>query len=135
MEDNRREIARDLGMLAYQDVLQHRHIVEEPDILEGPGNTPPEYPIRGKAVDRPTIEAHLTAIRLVYPGDEIEDGGLSGAVRADDAEDLAFVDRDIDTIHGGQTAEDFGYVSKREEWSCLCHGYPSRPSASDPAPA
>src|SRR6202030_3844598 len=38
-------------------------------------------------------------------GDEVEHGGLAGAVRADQADDLALVDDGIEAIDSGQAAE------------------------------
>ena len=43
--------------------------------------------------------------RLDHAGDEIDGGGLAGAVRADDAEDLGLVDIEAQIGHGLQAAE------------------------------
>ncbi len=62
--------------------------------LARPMRTPPE-------VDRPVG-------RLGQAGDDVEEGGLAGAVRADEADDRALRDVEVDRAHGDQAAEPLG---------------------------
>src|SRR6185503_16354842 len=67
-------------------VLAHREVAEEADVLERPGDAEPGARVRGKQGDRPAAETHLARRRPVEPRDDVEDGSLPGAVRADDRE-------------------------------------------------
>src|SRR5207302_1978394 len=51
-----------------------------------------------------TEEQDLAAVRLDEPRDGVEDGGLAGAVRADDPEDLAFLELEADAVQGVDAA-------------------------------
>ena len=42
---------------------------------------------------------------LVDVGQQVEDGGLTGAVGADEAGDLVAADHQVEAVHGGQAAE------------------------------
>ncbi len=44
-----------------------------------------------------------------HAGEQIEEGGLAGAVRADDARDLKLAQREIDVIDRDQRAETLGH--------------------------
>src|SRR3546814_3011384 len=86
-------------------VLQHGHLVEHPRNLEGPSD-----PHRRDAVDRPVRDAAAAegdgpAAGRVDPVDDVEKGGLAGAVRPDDALNLAFLDVEIDSVEHGKAAE------------------------------
>ena len=65
------------------------------------------------------------AVRLVEPGDEIEQCGLAGAVRSNDADELALVDRErkrIDCGDAAETARQAGDLDQRRH-----HTVPSSP--------
>jgi len=62
--------------------------------------------------------------RLVDARDEVEDGGLAGAVGADEAAQLAFADREVHGVDGGEAAEADGG---------LAGAGGGRPSGFDPA--
>jgi hypothetical protein len=47
----------------------------------------------------------LSRIAAQVPGDQIEERGLPGAVRADDQPPLALLDLERDVVDGGQAAE------------------------------
>ena len=51
------------------------------------------------------VDRHATAGGWHEPADEVEDGGLAGAVRADDADDLALADVERHAAHGLHAAE------------------------------
>ena len=58
-----------------------------------------------EAGDVAAVEPDRAGVGPVEPGDEIEQRRLAGAVRADDADELALGDVEIDAIDGGQAAE------------------------------
>ena len=98
-------------------------------------NTRPCWNVRAKpsaarssaasAGDVAAGERTVPASGLVEPGDEIEQRGLARAVRADDADQFAFVDRERQCVDGGDAAEAArqpGDVEQRRH-----HTVPSRP--------
>jgi hypothetical protein len=54
------------------------------------------------------FEEDLPFIRLVDPGDEVEEGCLPGPVGPDDADDAAGLQGEIHPVHGHQTPEALG---------------------------
>src|SRR3569833_3250491 len=90
---------------ADEDVLQRRHVVELPDVLERPCDTELGHLEALVAVDTGTVEDHLALGRPVHPGDDIEDGRLPRAVRTDQSEDLALVDPQLETVDRDDAAE------------------------------
>ena len=63
----------------------------------------------------------------VQAGEAVEEGGLAGAVGADEADDLAAVDGEVDVAYGGEAAEAHGDAGGFEDgavvvpwwWSCV----------------
>src|SRR5690606_24654265 len=47
-----------------------------------------------------TVDTHLARVRLAQPFDDLQGGGLARAVRAENAEELALVDLERDTVDG-----------------------------------
>jgi hypothetical protein len=60
---------------------------------------------RGRAGEVDATDLDAARIRPVLAGDEVEQRGLAGAVRADHADEFAVLDRQVDRIDGGQPAE------------------------------
>src|SRR5262249_58090346 len=75
-------------------VLDGAELREEPRALEGAGDTEAHDGRRGKGVDRPAVEGDGAGARPDEAGDQVEEGALAGAVRTDDADDLARPDVD-----------------------------------------
>ena len=109
--DARREqqLGKDVGaraaVAADQQVLQHRGVLEQLDVLKGAGDTPTGDGVRRHARDVRAVEHQPPAGRLVDAADQVEDGALAGAVRADDGEDLALLHVEGHSIHGPDAAE------------------------------
>ena len=84
-------------MASDEDVLQHGHVGEEPDVLEGAGDA-----CLGDQVGLGRQDGALVADRAlggdVQPGEAVEEGGLAGAVGADESDDLARVDGEVDPL-------------------------------------
>ena len=78
------------------DVLEHGHLGKEADVLEGAGNARLGHLVHGGRRVGLAVEFEAPGIRRVEPGDDIEEGGLAGAVRSDQAIDLPACDRDAD---------------------------------------
>ncbi len=78
------------------DVVEHAHVLEQREVLEGAADAEPGP---GVGIERgdvlPAIE-QLAFGRPVAARDAVDDRGLAGAVGADDREQLAVVDAKTD---------------------------------------
>src|SRR5579883_332510 len=106
------EAARPLQrvVLGDEQILERRHAREKADVLEGAGDA-------GELRDAEAfhlLEQHAPAVamqgeaagaRLVEAGDAVEDGGLAGAVRADDRGDLVAIGDGREILDGDEPAE------------------------------
>ena len=109
-------------MLADPDVVEGRHVGEEPDLLKGPSDAQLGDPVRLEAGDVLALENHLAGRRLVDAGDRVEQRGFAGSVRPDQREDLALSDLKADLVDGGQPAEAFRHGVHRQDLPVLAHG-------------
>ena len=92
-------------MPADQQVLQQRGIGEQLDVLEGARDPQPGDHMRRRAGDVLPVKQQLAFGGIIDPADQIEDRGLAGAIRADDREDLTFLDSEAHRIDRADTAE------------------------------
>ena len=66
------------------------------------------------------FEQHLARGRDEIAGQAVEEGGLAGAVRADEAENVALLQRHAGGIDGLEAAKGFGHVARfKEHWMLL----------------
>ena len=77
------------GVGADHDVLHHGHAPEQADVLEGAGHAQLGDLVGLEPFDPLALELDGAFFALVERGDRVEEGGLAGAVGADDADDLA----------------------------------------------
>src|SRR5262249_40870914 len=85
-------------------VLAHRAIAIDLRRLEGSHEPAARQQVRGHAGDVGVAEPDPPGIRLDDAADQIDDRGLSGAVRTDQAQDLVFRDREAEIADGAQPA-------------------------------
>ena len=78
------------------DVVGAIHAVEHAHELEGAREAEAGDLVRRHPGDVAPVEADDAGIRRQRAGDQIQRGGLAGAVGAEQADDLAGVDRQID---------------------------------------
>src|SRR3954449_599544 len=83
---------REPGVRTEQHVLQDRRVQLQRGVLEGPGQAMLGERRRTLALHLGAVDPHGAAGRLVVPADAVEQGGLAGAVRPDEPEDLARLD-------------------------------------------
>ncbi len=86
------------------EVLAHRQVVEQLDRLPRPGQTAPGAGVRRQIAD--VGPGQLDAAAMVHEsGDGVDEGGLAGPVRADQADQLAGLDVEIDIDDSTHPAE------------------------------
>src|SRR5205085_1607816 len=104
---------------------------EEPQRLERARDPALRDQVRGETDDALTLEPDVAGVGPVDPGHEIEDGRLAGAVRPDQADDLALADLDVETVDHLQASEGERHVSQLEEGS-VAHTISTRRSPKRP---
>ena len=117
---------------AAAQVLEHREPAEDVGDLEAARQAEPVDLVRLQAVDALAVEQDLAAGRAEAAADEVEQGRLAGAVRADDRDALARRDREVGA------ADDLGLAeatcagpSARSRMARVAHArLPARASAS-----
>ena len=113
------------------DVLQHRGAPEEPQVLEGSGDSEPVHLIRRHGRDVLVPEPDASRRRIVDAGDDVEDRRLSGSVGADDAGQGVVHDAEAHVPDGVDPAE--AHVDMLQFQEHLVrpdiprHGYPLLP--------
>ena len=90
----------------HEHVLEHRHLPEEPDVLERARDAEVGDLPRREAVDALAAERDGALRRRVHAGDAVEHRGLAGAVGSDEPEDGALGHVEADAADGAQAAED-----------------------------
>ncbi len=96
------------GVHADQNVVDHGLVLEHRQILEGAGNAEPRQRVCGQPGEIVAVEQNAAGGGAEHRTDQIEQRGLAGAVRADQAADLAGFDRKAHLFHSGQAAEALG---------------------------
>ena len=72
-------------------IVQHRQILKQTDVLEGPGNAGLVY-FRGfPAGNVDSCQLNASCIRLIYACQQIENSGLTGSVGTDETVKLSFL--------------------------------------------
>src|SRR5262249_60014210 len=87
------------------DIVAHRQLLERLDDLERPRDAHAADLVAGRARDVAPLEEDPARRRLVEPGDAVHERRLAGAVRPDDADDLATLHGEVDLAAGDQPAE------------------------------
>src|SRR6267154_2609053 len=79
-------------MAADEEVVEHRHALEERDVLEGPRDAESRAGGRAEAGDLLALEPHLSLRGPVDAADAVDEARLAGAVGPDDGHELAIPD-------------------------------------------
>jgi hypothetical protein len=91
-------------------VLQQRHAGEQREVLERAGDAMAGDAVRRHVQQVLTLEQHSALGRLVDPADDVEHRRFPGAVRPDQPTDLARVDREAESVKGGDSPESHGHA-------------------------
>ena len=107
--------AVEAAVLSHQNVLQRGHAREETNGLKCAGNAALRDSIGTKPADALPVEQELARTRLNEPGDDIEEGGLSGSVRADEAGDRPLLDSEVNVGQGREALKVLGNRSRLQD--------------------
>src|SRR3546814_7698866 len=86
-------------------VLVEREAREESCDLERAREPAPGNGVGRQAADVAAVQPHRATVRQIEPGNQVEGGGLAGAVGADERMDLSARHREVDLLHGADAAE------------------------------
>ena len=109
------EAVAEAVVLGDLDVVQHRHVVPQPDVLEGPGHAQGCDLVRFHAARVDAADFDGPGRGLVEAADKVEDRRLAGAVGPDEGAHLAALQADGQLVHGQQAAEALGQVGYFEQ--------------------
>src|SRR5574341_851985 len=88
-----------------EEVFERGELREHADDLEGPADPLPRDLVRLEPVDPLAVEHDAARVAPLDAGDAVEERGLAGAVRADEAVDSPGLEAEGDPVHRGDTAE------------------------------
>ena len=111
----RGETLTPLVLRAQTDVVQHGQAGEDPGRLEGADHAALGDRVGGFSGDVLPLEPPAAAVGLLEPGEQVEEGGLAGTVRADESDDATGVDRELGHGHGPHTAEGAVHVLRDQD--------------------
>src|ERR1700689_201769 len=92
-------------MPAAHHILQHGHVVEQLQVLEGPPDAQTRHVARQECLDFPIFEAHHTFVQRQITADQIEHRGFAGTVWADQRGDGTWLNREAHVADSKQAAE------------------------------
>jgi hypothetical protein len=87
-----------------QEIFHHRQAGENVPAFRNERDALGDHVLKRDSAERSAGEDHGARSRSDDPGHGQDERGLAGAVRADDAHDLAFVDLQVDFADGGDGA-------------------------------
>src|SRR6185437_10529448 len=100
-------------------------------MLEHDADTAARDPVRRQSGHFGAFQPHRAGIRPFDAHDELHHRRLAGAVRPDQPENLAALDREADVAHGNEAAEPLGeprdFETGRHQLSLRCSTAPSSP--------
>jgi len=100
---------------ADEDVLEHRHVREELDVLERPRDPELDHAARRRVHQRVAVEDDVAGVDAIEPCDHVERGCLAGAVRPDQPGDRAFCHVERHVVERDDAAEPQGSLLKRKK--------------------
>ena len=102
-------------MHPHENVLQHRHVRKEPDVLKRSADACAGDLLGLQANQGTILEADLPRIRAVNARQSIEERGLTRAVRSDQRGDHSLFQFKTHTRERLQAAEPLGYVAEFQQ--------------------
>ena len=120
------QIVRGVQIAGDDHVAQNREVGEQADILERAADAQLRHPMGRAAGDIRAVEDDLAAVRRVNAGDVVEDGGLTGAIGADEAMNLSRLQHHAEIVDGADAAEVLLHILHFKDWCCHISGPPSQ---------
>ena len=102
-------------MGADTNVVEHRKVGKQCHVLERAADADLGDPVRRARQDARAFHQDVAGGRLVEPGQAVEERGLAGAVRADQAEDSALVHVERHAVQRDDAAEYHAHVAYHEQ--------------------
>src|SRR5215469_6150009 len=111
------KVAAAMGVSAEADIVEHRLRTEQRKILKGAGDTDFGDAMRRTLEQRAAFEQNVAAVGRVKAADAVEQRRLARAVRANQTQDLAFLDLERDAVERDDPAEPQADVADFEQRS------------------
>ena len=108
------------GILRDPEVLPDRQLPEQPDVLECARNALRDPQVRRRRGDVGASEPHLAGGRREQTADQVDDRALARAVGADETENLALRNGEIDAVDRAHPAEMLGQCLELKHWRVPC---------------
>ena len=96
------------AVLGDADIVEHRHVVPQPNVLKGAGNPQSRDLVRLEAGSRFAADTNLPLAWLVEAADQVEDRGLAGAIGSDQSDQFAVIEGDAEVADRRQATETLG---------------------------
>ncbi|CAM5711800.1 hypothetical protein SBADM41S_04385 [Streptomyces badius] len=100
---------------AEEEVPPDRHQGDDGEVLVDGGDAPVQGVARVGEGGLLALDEEASGVVTVQPCDDLDEGGLAGAVVAEDAGDLARVDLQRDVLQGFDVAVELGHVGQFDE--------------------
>lgn len=107
--------------VAEEDVLGDREVLDEVEFLVDGGDAQAHGGDRRLEPDLFAAPGDLAVVGLVGSGEHLDQGGLAGAVLAEEAVDLAGLDLQVDAVQGADAREELGDAGHGEQGWFRCH--------------
>jgi hypothetical protein len=110
------------GFASDEDVLRHRQVGAEVDLLVDRADA---GLLRLRRAGEPygrAVQGDGAAVQGVDPGQHLDEGGLAGAVLAEQCVDLAGEEPEVDTRQSPYPRKLFDYARHLQDGQRLCHG-------------
>ena len=89
-----------LSQLRDGDVLGHGQVRQQRKVLVDDLNSLPDHLGRRGARHQGTLHPHFATVGMLDPGNDLDEGGLTGAVLADEAMHLPRANEEVDPLQG-----------------------------------
>jgi len=118
-------------VLTDHDVLENRHVCEQPDVLERSGNAPLRHLVRVKSNQGLAFEDDVTRRRRDHSTDHVEECRLAGTIRADHTDDLTLIDVEVQVFQRVESAKSDAQLLDVE--NSLAHAGATSEATSSPS--
>src|SRR5258708_29297707 len=109
------------GEAGYQQILEHAHASEELRQLKGARDTHRGVNVRRPAGDAAAAHDHFAAVRLQMSRESVDQRRLAGAIRPDQADEIALAHDEVHRVVRDDTAEPLGEAAAANQLDPLAH--------------